>query len=178
MDLIKKHLYNIAYHREHREEIREKRRLNRDKENAKRRLRMGEIIKKNREHARMMGYTPLQQRTRRMINKLWIRPKSCPICWYECTPVAHHPDYNKPYEIIFCCNSCHKLIHLWQLNIDESKIIKLCENDGERQLIKCNICWTSIRNIWGAKYCDKCRVIANRLAQKRFNEKKKLLKLL
>ena len=82
------------------------------------------------------------------------------------------------YEIIFCCNSCHKLIHLWQLNIDESKIIKLCENDGERQLIKCNICWTSIRNIWGAKYCDKCRVIANRLAQKRFNEKKKLLKLL
>jgi hypothetical protein len=48
------HEYNLRYNREHRDEIREKRRLNREKENIKRRERMKEIYKKSIEHARKM----------------------------------------------------------------------------------------------------------------------------
>lgn len=56
-------------------------------------------------------YRNIQLRVRRRINKLWIRPDTCPICWYKSDIVAHHPDYNKRYEIVFCCKSCHRFIH-------------------------------------------------------------------
>lgn len=40
-----------------------------------------------------------------------IRPSHCSICGKECKPVAHHYDYNKPLDVIFVCQSCHKRIH-------------------------------------------------------------------
>lgn len=45
------------------------------------------------------------------IKQLWIRPKTCPICWYEWRIVAHHPDINIWSEIVFCCQICHDKIH-------------------------------------------------------------------
>lgn len=51
--------------------------------------------------------------TNRIIRRLWIRPTKCPICWVERRIEAHHPDYKKPYEIVFCCNVCHQRIHNW-----------------------------------------------------------------
>lgn len=47
----------------------------------------------------------------RKVNQLWWYPKDCPICWKETMVVWHHPDYNKPLEIVFCCNMCHNKIH-------------------------------------------------------------------
>lgn len=52
-------------------------------------------------------------RARKWIKKLWIRPSSCPICWKADKIVAHHPDYNKREEVIFCCECCHQRIHAW-----------------------------------------------------------------
>lgn len=63
------------------------------------------------EHRKMMGYWAVHQRTQKLIKKLWIRPSNCPICWCEWKIEAHHPDYNNRNEVVFCCISCHQLIH-------------------------------------------------------------------
>lgn len=47
----------------------------------------------------------------RKIKKLWVRPKACPICWYEWRIIAHHPDINIWNEVVFCCQICHDKIH-------------------------------------------------------------------
>lgn len=39
-----------------------------------------------------------------------IRPKFCSNCKQRCKPEAHHPDHNKPLEIVWLCTSCHKEI--------------------------------------------------------------------
>lgn len=169
----KTHEYNIRYNQEHKEEIRAKRRWNREKEKIKRRERMKEIYIKSKVRRKEMWYSPIHQSVCRLIKKLWIRPKCCPICWYESKPIAHHPDYSKPYEIIFCCNSCHRLIHLWQIEIDKNTIIKLCESEWNKMITKCITCWASIHKIWGAKYCKECKKIAQSENSKRYREKKK-----
>lgn len=40
-----------------------------------------------------------------------IRPKQCSACNIFCTPDAHHEDYNKPYEIMWLCRTCHSKLH-------------------------------------------------------------------
>lgn len=56
------------------------------------------------------------------VRKYWLRPKSCPICWSWINIVMHHPSYDsfdKRSEVIFCCQSCHKLIHTWDIACPE-----------------------------------------------------------
>lgn len=119
----------LQHHKEYRslnkEKIRESRRNGREKENIKRRERMKEIVRNNREREKIKGYSPVHRKARYMIRKLWIRPRICPICWWEWKIDAHHPDYNKPYEIVFCCPSCHKLIHNWEICINSENIVLL-----------------------------------------------------
>lgn len=62
-------------------------------------------------HRAEMWYWALHQRTQKLIRKLWIRPKYCPICWWGWRIEAHHPNYNEWNKIVFCCVSCHQLIH-------------------------------------------------------------------
>ena len=70
-------------------------------------------------------YEPIRQKSKRLISKLWIRPNVCPLCWNEKFRIeAHHPDYNKWNEIVFCCKSCHLLIHSWKIKCPET--IDLC----------------------------------------------------
>lgn len=33
--------------------------------------------------------------------------KLCVICNIRLANIKHHEDYSKPYEVIFCCKSCH-----------------------------------------------------------------------
>jgi hypothetical protein len=40
-----------------------------------------------------------------------VRPDTCQFCGEPCGPRAHHLDYNKPDEVIFLCDSCHKKCH-------------------------------------------------------------------
>lgn len=44
------------------------------------------------------------------------RPKLCSICNKgNCRIVGHHDDYDKPYQIKWVCDSCHKKIHYYSL---------------------------------------------------------------
>lgn len=40
------------------------------------------------------------------------RPDRCSKCFCEEKLHAHHPDYNKPLEVIWLCRSCHEILHL------------------------------------------------------------------
>lgn len=43
--------------------------------------------------------------------------KPCVSCGNK-TSEPHHPDYNKPLEIIWLCHSCHKNLHIWKSVVD------------------------------------------------------------
>lgn len=40
-----------------------------------------------------------------------LRPTHCEICGKECKPEAHHWDYSKPLDVLWCCRICHNFIH-------------------------------------------------------------------
>lgn len=104
------------YYMKHREEIsdlhrhdpewREKRRIY-EKEHYEQRQ------KRRKERDSEKWYTKIHTLTNKVIKKLWIRPNICPICWETAKIQAHHPDYNKRYEIIRACTKCHQRIHNW-----------------------------------------------------------------
>lgn len=62
------------------------------------------------------NWTLYHERAQRKINKLWIRPSKCPICWYSGKIIAHHPDINEWNKIVFCCQPCHSKIHMGKIN--------------------------------------------------------------
>lgn len=119
------------YREKNKEKIREYKRNNwaRNKLKRKERLRKNqdEIQKKVKERNSRMGYAGTHSRLARLVKKLWIRPSVCSICNYEWQIVAHHPDYSKEYEVVFCCQSCHQLIHLWKIVVSKEKKVDLKE---------------------------------------------------
>lgn len=43
---------------------------------------------------------------------LIVRPDKCSWCGTTEKPIrGHHPDYSKPFQVIWCCKSCHMKIH-------------------------------------------------------------------
>lgn len=40
-----------------------------------------------------------------------VRPNACSQCGKTCKPEAHHPDYSKPFDVIWLCRSCHCRLH-------------------------------------------------------------------
>lgn len=64
-----------------------------------------------RQRRKRKWYNPIHLKAEREIAKLWVRPTKCPICWMDNRIIAHHPDYSKPYEVVFCCQICHDRIH-------------------------------------------------------------------
>lgn len=58
-------------------------------------------------------------RTYDFINKYWLRPNVCQICWAKRRINAHHPSYDKRYEVVFCCSKCHINIHAWNIKCPE-----------------------------------------------------------
>ena len=93
---------------EHELSMARKRDMDRYRNNKKRRE---YIYKAWNERRKKKWYWPIHMKTNRHINKLWIRPDKCPLCGYKWRIVAHHPDYNKWNEIVFCCQICHDKIH-------------------------------------------------------------------
>lgn len=49
-----------------------------------------------------------------------LQKEPCVICGDE-NSVAHHEDYEKPLEIIWMCQKCHRFYHFGRLNIDKIK---------------------------------------------------------
>ena len=43
------------------------------------------------------------------------RPNNCQKCGVVCKPNGHHPNYDKPFEIAWLCNSCHGKAHRKEL---------------------------------------------------------------
>jgi len=43
--------------------------------------------------------------------QILVRPDNCERCGLECRVEGHHHDYAKPLNVIWVCNSCHKIIH-------------------------------------------------------------------
>ena len=81
------------------------------------------------------GKHQVNTKTVKQLEKLWIRPEICPICWVKWDIIAHHPDYNKRYEIIFCCKRCHQRIHAWRF-VPEIKTVNLKEEIKKFYLLK------------------------------------------
>lgn len=38
------------------------------------------------------------------------KPKNCSICGKETRIHGHHPDYDKPLKVVWCCQVCHKIL--------------------------------------------------------------------
>ena len=93
---------------EHERELARERDRKRYHNNPNRRKYISDMWNKRRKEK---WYNWIHLRAARRIAKLWIRPNTCPICWDKTRIVSHHPDYSKPYEIVFCCQICHDKIH-------------------------------------------------------------------
>lgn len=120
------------YREEHRDEIREKRRDVRNRGGRERRGKRlqknrNTINAKNRERNINKQYEWIHRRTAWLIHNKLIRPTKCTVCGYEWQIVAHHPDYSKEKEVVFCCQSCHRLIHLWKITVNNSQITNLAD---------------------------------------------------
>jgi hypothetical protein len=40
-----------------------------------------------------------------------IKPNKCTLCFREEKLEGHHPDYNKPLEVVWLCKKCHGIVH-------------------------------------------------------------------
>ena len=68
------------------------------------------------------------EKTRNYVKKHWLTPSKCSICWLDKKVEIHHPNYNSPDDwskIVFCCHSCHRRIHSW--NIENPQPINLLD---------------------------------------------------
>lgn len=66
------------------------------------------------------GYVNIHNITAKKIRELWIRPCVCPLCNNEKRIYTHHPNYEKWYEVVFCCQSCHQKMHSWTIKCPTS----------------------------------------------------------
>ena len=48
-----------------------------------------------------------------------IRPENCTKCGKIAKIRAHHDDYNRPLDIVWLCESCHKLLHIEEARYEE-----------------------------------------------------------
>jgi len=56
-----------------------------------------------------------------------IKPDVCQICGAP-NPVSHHHDYNKPFDVLWVCNSCHRKIHV---QIDKGELPAIVERNPD-----------------------------------------------
>ena len=58
--------------------------------------------------------TPKKMRAHNLVSrKLSLgRPDYCEFCGIKCQPIAHHPNYDEPDRVIWCCRACHAHLHL------------------------------------------------------------------
>lgn len=84
------------------------------------RWRKTEIGKKSlkKTYNKMKRLYPERYKARTILNNsvlrgVTIRPNSCSKCHkYNKRIVAHHEDYSRPLDVIWCCDSCHKFLDM------------------------------------------------------------------
>ena len=65
-------------------------------------------------------------RARNYAKRFWLIPSKCSICWIDGKIELHHPkcgSYDDRSKVVFCCHSCHRRIHSW--NIDNPMPVDL-----------------------------------------------------
>ena len=126
-DEIKEHMKR--YREVNKDKLRESRRKHWIEVKEKRKIRYEnnkmDIIMKDKKRKSEKWYSPVHLKVNYVKKKLWLKPTCCSLCWYKWYIVSHHPDYNKPYNVVFCCQSCHKLIHSGEISVPNEKIISL-----------------------------------------------------
>ncbi len=60
-----------------------------------------------------------------------IKPKNCSICDDDGGGriVGHHPDYDKPLEVVWVCSSCHRKIHSGGIVVGTKRSALVVNND-------------------------------------------------
>jgi hypothetical protein len=138
-----KKIYNIWYYKENKDTLKEKNKTRRGKNIWKIKEQKERYYKENKDKIddRIKSYrwwynkklwynrAYFHTKTNNYIKKHNLRPSVCTIiCWYKWKIFVHHPSYDsldKWCEIVFCCQSCHKNIHSW--NIECPKPINLLD---------------------------------------------------
>lgn len=165
----------LEYYRTHRQRIAEnnkiRRNKNRDKIREYRKNRWDKdketrkvwyeknkdtVLLKNKERERKKGYLDAHFKTQNVIRRKWIRPKCCSLCWCGWLIISHHPNYEEWNRVVFCCNSCHRLIHMGLLKVQEENVVTICERIWDKRAIRCEWCWKLIPKVTSTKYCSKC----------------------
>ena len=99
--------------------------------NRKKELRKLGLINKTDEFKKWRAKNPLAYKAQTLANhflrKNPAREHSCVICG-EAKAHKHHPDYNKPLEVVWVCVSCHQKIHLGILKVENELIVNLAKN--------------------------------------------------
>lgn len=109
--------YRKRYYQEHKEgnlkHSKEWTEKNRDKHNEYcRKWTRRNIDKVNEYQKRTRGEHPEKYRAQAIINTRIARgklqkPNVCQVCGKEGRVEAHHADYSKPLDVIWCCKKCH-----------------------------------------------------------------------
>lgn len=89
------------------EEIRKK---DRERYRGKKKTNQGYMLNKNEymRNWRSPQKTKAHNITARKLRKN--KPPKCEFCNREKEPLAHHPDYNNPFEVNWICTFCHSLV--------------------------------------------------------------------
>lgn len=92
-----------------------------------------------------------------------IKKQPCCICGNE-NAQAHHEDYLKPLEVIWCCKKHHIEYHdtkngIEPIDIDNEPLERVRLRKGERTIF-CSKCGQPKKGI--DRYCKKCRLEYNR----------------
>lgn len=64
-----------------------------------------------------MKKTAANGKVKRAVEKgILIRPDTCERCGRRWKTIAHHSDYDKPFDVMWLCSSCHMKIHraIWR----------------------------------------------------------------
>lgn len=67
-------------------------------------------------------------KTEKYVKQNWLKPEACSICWATGTIDIHHPSYSSYTDwskVVFCCRSCHKRIHSWDIECPEPQNLLL-----------------------------------------------------
>lgn len=105
--------YRLANEEKERERHRQFRLTHRDKRNNQNKKR----AKENTDRL-WFNRGSFHDKANRYVRKYWLRPNKCSICWKEWNILMHHPytySYDKWNKVVFCCASCHCLIHSWSI---------------------------------------------------------------
>jgi len=80
-------------------------------------------IKNKRYRGRRLQYPKVHQAIN---NGKLVKPKKCSKCGKCGTIEGHHPNYNKPLEVIWLCRNCHRELHqLMNRRIDHNVLSKV-----------------------------------------------------